>query len=138
MVACYPQLEERSLLGPEPPSEPEERLDLVTEMLGRQILEHEPELRATLRLALESPRDPLPLRRGRAAAWIEDALAPLRGTLPDGDLRRLVLAIRAAVGIEPLVWLTDVGGLTREEAVELMRASARTLLRGALAEAGLR
>jgi hypothetical protein len=46
-----------------------------------------------------------------------------------------VLAIRAACGIEALVWLTDIGGLSREEAVEVMRGSAQALLRSAMAEA---
>ena len=50
------------------------------------------------------------------------------------DMLRLVLAIRSAVGIEALVWLTDIAGLSREEAAELMRWSARALLRSALAE----
>jgi hypothetical protein len=46
------------------------------------------------------------------------------------------MAIRAAVGIESLVWLTDVAGLSRDEAAALMRSSARTLLRAAMADAG--
>jgi hypothetical protein len=45
-----------------------------------------------------------------------------------------VLAIRPASGIESLVWLTDVGGLSREEAAEVMRWSASALLRAALVE----
>jgi hypothetical protein len=49
-----------------------------------------------------------------------------------GELRRLVLGICATLGIEALVWLTDMGGLSREEAVEVMRSNARTLLRSAL------
>ena len=52
--------------------------------------------------------DALPLRTGRAIGWIEDALAPLRDELPAPELRRLVLAIRATLGIEPLVWLCDI------------------------------
>jgi hypothetical protein len=40
-----------------------------------------------------------------------------------------VLAIRATLGIEALVWLTDIAGLSREQAVEIMRSSARTLFR---------
>jgi hypothetical protein len=52
--------------------------------------------------------------------------------MPEGDLRRLVLGIGATLGIEALVWLTDMGGLTREEAVEVMSSNARTLLRSAL------
>ena len=71
----------------------------------------------------------------RAAAWIEEALAPLAGQMPEAEVHRLALAIRSAVGIESLVWLTDVAGVSRAEATELMRWSARALLRTALDEA---
>ena len=137
LLASYPELDATSLLGPDAPADPEARLDLVTASLGRQLVEHEPELRAMLRLSLELPASApaaTPLRQGRAIGWIEDALSPLRGQLRPAALRRLVLSIRAAIGIEPLVWLTDVGGLSRPAAVELMRASARTLLRAAQPE----
>jgi hypothetical protein len=103
----------------------------VLERFIGHVLDHEPELRAQLRLALDPhPADPeqLPFRRGRAIGWIEDALAPLHGRLSEAELRRLVLAIRATTGIEALVWLTDVAGLTRPDAAELMRSSARALL----------
>jgi hypothetical protein len=56
--------------------------------------------------------------------------------LTERDLRRLILAIRSAAGIEALVWLTDIAGLSRKEAVQLMRWSASALLRSALAESG--
>jgi AcrR family transcriptional regulator len=138
LIASYPELKASSLLGDSPPEDPAARLELVTENIARQVLEHEPELRAMLRLSLESPphaQDSLPLRQGRAIGWISDALSPLRGRIPEPELHRLVLAIRAALGIEALVWLTDIGGLSREEAADLMRSSARTLLRAALAEA---
>jgi AcrR family transcriptional regulator len=137
LVATYPELEERSLLEADAPEDPIARLDAVTKELARQILEHEPELRTHLRLSLETaPNQPdeLPLRQGRAIGWIEDALRPIRNHMPDRDLRRLVLAIRATIGIEPLVWLTDVGGVSREQAVDIMRSSARSLLRTALAD----
>ena len=135
LLATYPQLNAPSLLGADPPSEVAARLELVVKECTRQVLDHEPELRATLRVALEprGPRgNPLPLRQGRGIGWIEDALAPLRGRMPDVALRRLVLAIRAAIGVEALVWLTDIGKLSRDEAVATMRWSARALLRSAL------
>jgi hypothetical protein len=50
----------------------------------------------------------------------------------DAELRRLVLAIRSAVGIEAFVWLTDIAGLSRDEAVELQRWSASAMLQSAL------
>jgi AcrR family transcriptional regulator len=139
LAATYPEIEESSLLGSTPPEDPVERLEVVTERFTRLVLENEPELRTQLRLSLE-PRSSepaaLPLRQGRGIPWIEEALAPLRDRTSDKDLHRLALAIRATLGIEALVWLTDIGGLSREEAVEMMRASARTLLRAAIADMG--
>ena len=96
----------------------------------RIVLDTEDQQRTMLRLSLEhGPNDAadLPLRQGRAIRWIEDALAPLRHRIGDTEFRRLVLAVRGATGIEALVWLTDMGGLTRADAVELMRWSARAM-----------
>jgi AcrR family transcriptional regulator len=135
LAATYPEIEERSLLGPDPPEDPLARLEIMAESFTRQILEHEPELRAQLRLALEGEPaggESLPFRRGRRIRWIEEALSPLEGRMAEGELGRLVLGIGATLGIEALVWLTDMGGLSREEAVEVMRSNARTLLRSAL------
>jgi AcrR family transcriptional regulator len=137
LVASYPELDAASLLDAEAPADPAERLEIVTERIARQILEYEPELRAMLRLSLESPspsQGALPLRQGRAIGWIEDALAPLRERLSESELHRLALAIRTTLGIEALVWLTDIAGLSREQAADLMRSSARALLRFALAD----
>ena len=134
LTAVYPEIASRSLLDADAPDDPAARLELVLERFTSHVLEHEPALRAQLRLSLEpgsTGSDQLPFRKGRAIGWIEDALAPLRERIPAPELRRLVLAIRATTGIEALVWLTDVAGLPREEAAELMRSSARALLRDA-------
>jgi AcrR family transcriptional regulator len=139
LVATYPEIEMRSLLGPDPPEDPLARLEIVAEGLTRRITEYEPEYRAQLLLALEGELpggESLPLRVGRRIGWIEDALAPLDGRMPEPELRRLVYGIGATLGIEALVWLTDMGGLSREEAVEVMRSNARTLLRSALERLG--
>jgi AcrR family transcriptional regulator len=131
LTAVYPEIDEPSLLDADAPSDPGTRLELVLERFIGQVLEHEPELRVQLRLSLESgPTEPerLPFRKGRAIAWIEDALSPLRAHMSAAELRRLALAIRATTGIEALVWLTDVAGLARQDAAELMRSSARALL----------
>ena len=45
-----------------------------------------------------------------------------------------MLAVASAVGIDALVWLTDIAGLSRPQAVDVMRWSARSLLAAALAE----
>ena len=138
LVATFPEIATSSLLADPPPAEPLARLEAVVGSLIEQLVEHEPELRAQLRVSLEPHREKphLALRTGKAIGWIEEALAPLRGRMPEPDVRRLVLAVRCAVGIEALVWLTDVAGLSREHAAETMRWSARALLQSALAENG--
>ncbi|MBA3491032.1 MAG: TetR/AcrR family transcriptional regulator, partial [Rubrobacteraceae bacterium] len=135
LAATFPEIEMDSLLGTDPPEDPLARLEIVAESLTRRIVEHEPEYRTQLRLALEGEPaggESPPLRRGRRIEWVEDALAPLRGRMPEPELRRLIYSIGATIGIEAFVWLTDMGGLSREEAVEVMRSNARTLLRSAL------
>jgi len=137
LVAAHPETEARSLLPPDAPEDPATRLDLVIEAFTRLLVDTEPQLRTMLRLSLEvdaADRSQLLLRQGRVIGWIGEALAPLRPQLPEPELRRLVLAIRSAVGIEALVWLTDVAGLSRDEAVEVMRWSAGALFRSALAD----
>lgn len=135
LVATYPVIEAASLLGPEPPSGVIERLERAVHELTRIVIAYEPELRTMLRLSLEAKageRERLVLRRGRAIGWLEDALRPLRGRIPKPELRRLVYAVRCASGIEALVWLCDVAGMSREDAVDLMRWSARNLLEAVL------
>jgi hypothetical protein len=52
-----------------------------------RTVEWEPQLHTSLRVSLEPGADQALLRRGRATGWIEDALAPLRDTLPPGRLQ---------------------------------------------------
>jgi AcrR family transcriptional regulator len=139
LAATFPELEMDSLLGADPPEDPLARLEIVAESMTQRIIEHEPEYRAQLRLALEgepAESESLPLRRGRRIAWVEDALSPLEGRMPQPELRRLIYGIGATIGIEAFVWLTDMGGLSGEEAAEVMRSNARTLLRSALERLG--
>lgn len=136
LVAAHPEIQERSLLPADPPQDPAARLDLVLRELTRITVDWEPQLRTSLRLSLEPDAERPPLRQGRAIGWVEDALTPLRRSHPALDVRRLAVAIRSAAGIEALVWLTDVAGLDRAEATELMCWSGRAMLRAALAGDG--
>jgi AcrR family transcriptional regulator len=138
IVAMFPEVDRDSLLPDPAPEGPTERLEILSERFTRQLLEHEPELRAQLRLSLEeraSDKEELVFRKGRAITWISEALEPLRRTMSEEKVHRLVLAIRATMGIEALVWLTDVAGVSRAEAVGIMRLSARRLVTAAMAEA---
>lgn len=138
LLAAHPEVAAASMLPPDPPVDPAARLDAVIHNFTEMIKDTEAQQRAMLRLSLEPnvpERAELPLRQGRAIAWITEALEDLRGQLGDAGLQRLVLSIRATTGIEALVWLMDIGGLSSTEAVDLMRWSAQALLQRALTDA---
>ena len=120
---------------PNPPRDPAARLDAVVDAFTSMILDTEAQQRTTLRLSLEvssEERAQLPLRQGRAMGWIGEALDVLGEELSDPERHALAFAVRATIGVEALVWLVDVAGLTRTEAVQLMRWSAQALLQRAL------
>ena len=140
LVAAHPEIEASSLLPEAAPSDVAARLDAVVMAFLHLIVDTEAQQRTMLRLSLDPDpgnRSELPLRKGRAIGWIGEALSPLRGVMSERDLMRLIFAIRSAAGIEALVWLTDIAGLSRKDAVQLMRWSAGALLRSALADAGV-
>jgi AcrR family transcriptional regulator len=137
LLAAHPETAAGSMLPPDPPQDPAARLEAVVRNFTAMILDTEMQQRTMLRLSLEvdvAERGELPLRQGRAIAWIAEALHGLRGQLSDDQLHQLVLAIRATTGIEALVWLVDIGGLPRDQAVELMCWSAQALLQHALTQ----
>lgn len=136
LLAAHQDVDRPSLLPEAPPADLEARLAVVVEEFTRLTVDTEPQLRAALRLSLDpdpAHREKLLVSGARAILWIEEALAPLLHTRSARDLRGLAVAIRSAVGIEALVWLTDVAGLSRDDAVRVMRWSAGALLRAALA-----
>lgn len=138
IVAAYPQVERRSLLDASPPEEPVARLQIVAQNQSRRILENEAEMRTVLRLSLQGVRPPeLPMHRGLRIAWIEDALSPLRGRMPEEDLQRLIHGIGATLGIEAFVWLTDIAGVSREQAAAIIESNALALLRSAIADSAI-
>ena len=129
--AAHPETAVESLLPDDAPDDVAARLDIVVAAYTRTILDNESQQRTMLRLSLEADpeeRSQLPLRQGRVIKWLEEALAPLQPQLPRSEVRRLAIAIRSATGIEALSWLTDVAGLSREDAAALMRWSAHAML----------
>jgi AcrR family transcriptional regulator len=137
LIAAYPEIGERSFLPDDPPDDPHERLDLVLDKHLTLTVENEPALRTAFLLSLDPDTDrrELVLRGGRGIGWFEDALGPLRGRLSPKAISRLARAIRATAGIEAMIWLCDVGGLSRPEAVKLMKWSAHALVDAAIDDA---
>ncbi|HZQ85076.1 MAG TPA: TetR family transcriptional regulator [Acidimicrobiales bacterium] len=135
LAAAHPETAIESMLPEDAPEDVEARVALVVAQYTEMIAGTEAQQRTMLRLSLEADpveRSQLPLRQGRVIKWLEEALAPLEADMPEVERHRLALAIRSATGIEALVWLTDVAGLPRDEAIELMRWSAGAMLSAAL------
>jgi len=135
LVAAHPEIDLISMVPEDIGNDPEARLLAVVRAFIASVLENEPQQRTMLRLSLEESTEPgqLPLRQGRAIGWFEDALTPAVDQLTEAGVRRLAIAVRSAVGIESLVWLLDVAGVTRDEAADIMLSSARALVRDGLA-----
>jgi AcrR family transcriptional regulator len=135
LLAAHPEIAATTMLPADPPEDPASRLDAVVRNFSAMILDTEAQQRTMLRLSLEtdaSERGALPLRQGRAIAWIAEALDGIRADLTDEQFRQLVRSIRATIGIEAIVWLVDVAGLSRTDAVALTRWSAQALLQRAI------
>jgi AcrR family transcriptional regulator len=135
LLAAHPEIEATSMLPPDVGDDPETRLEAAVRAFLAMIVDTEPQQRTMLRLSLEpdaSSRQ-LPLRQGRAIGWFSEALEPLGAQLGADGVRRLAVAVRAVTGIESLVWLTDVAGLSTTEAVEQMVWSAVAVVRRAIA-----
>jgi AcrR family transcriptional regulator len=137
LIAAHPEVEAPSMLV-EGMGEDDvaARVEAVVRRFLAVVVDTEPQQRTMLRLSLSEgvDRAALPLRQGRAIGWISEALEPWRKELGEDGVRRLAVAVRAACGIEALVWLIDVAGLDRHEAVEQMVWSAVALIRRAEAE----
>ncbi len=136
LAAAHPEVDATSLLPPEAGDDPRARLLAAVTTFTRLVMDTEQQQRTMLRLSLEPDRhaQELPLRQGRAIGWFKDALAPLEPQLTEAGLHRLAVAIRSAVGIEALVWLIDIAGMTRDEAAEQVLWTAEAFLQRALTD----
>lgn len=115
----------------------EHRLDRVVHAMQQSAAENEHLLRSMIRLTVSTPPDPTRLKRGyRRIEWITQALAPAKKTLGKRRYERLVSALALCMGIEALIVLRDLRGLSEGDAEDVSRWAARTLLRESLAEAG--
>lgn len=76
----------------------------------------------------------IPVRSNRVE-WIRAALAPARKQLGGKRFERLVSAVSLCVGIESVMVLTNLRGLSQKEVTRVSRWAAETLVAGALQQA---
>jgi AcrR family transcriptional regulator len=125
-----------SVFAADAPVDPSARLHLVDEVFDRACREREVPLRLMLARIIErsalQPEVSGTLRQNRRVPLLEEALAPLRESLPPERRAMLVQALAMIIGTEGFLTLKDVVGLDAEQAGEVRRWAIDALLTAAL------
>src|SRR5215469_8144598 len=111
-------------------ADPVETAAAVTRQAGQFSLDHEERLRTALRLSLD-PQSGYE-RPGRRGRWIEEILAATGDRLDEPARARLSAALHLVLGIDPIIALTDIAGLDRAEALDVLEWVAATLVEAAI------
>ena len=122
---------------PDPDSDLPTRAGTVVRSMGEWAFDHTQELRTLLALSLEPDSEARGLsRRGklRRAQWIDGLLAGLPDSVEQDTRQRLAAALLPLFGADAIVWTTDVAGLDREAALDVLAWTASTLVRAVLGE----
>ena len=122
-------------------ADPGDRIAALIEESFPRISGNAATFRAALKLSLENqaganPEENRSFARGHRIELIERALAPLRKTCTDAQITRLSRALSMIYGIEGLIVLKDICGIEGDDATQVARWTARTLVKAAMAEAG--
>jgi AcrR family transcriptional regulator len=107
-----------------------ERVETVSRAISRMILADEALFRNQMRISQElwfEQDAETPVREGRRLAWIDQALAPAATRLPDTTLAALRNALAVVIGVEPVVSLRDVSGLSPQATEDCLAWTARTI-----------
>jgi AcrR family transcriptional regulator len=116
-------------------SDPAERIAYATEFLFRHVLAYQGAVRAMIAATITRP-ELAHARPGLRFGLIDHALAPLRDTLAVTDpdtFSQLRLDLAVVISAEALFTLTDLCGLTPEQAITSATRTARTLTTAAVA-----
>jgi AcrR family transcriptional regulator len=108
-----------------------ERIETASRAISRMILADEALYRNQMRISQElwfGREAGTPVREGRRLAWIDQALAPAATRLPAGTLAALRNALAAVIGVEPVVSLRDVCGLSPQATEDTLAWTARTIV----------
>jgi AcrR family transcriptional regulator len=108
--------------------------------LGRLAEEHDAELREMIRASLNGgaatgASDRPPARGGRRLDWIRTSLEPLREKISDNSFEQLTNCLAVCLGIDALMVLRDICGVSGEKAEELMVWMAMAIVEQGLNDA---
>lgn len=129
---------EKSALG-ESVDDVELRIETLVKQMQRLAVDNEALLRTMIHetVLTSSSRGAERQRGGRRLEWIHSALKPLDNQLERGNYNRLVCSLALCTGIEALLVLRDICGLSVSDATRMSQWMCRTLVRDTLAQAPL-
>ncbi|MBZ9934696.1 TetR/AcrR family transcriptional regulator [Mesorhizobium sp. BR1-1-16] len=113
---------------------PAERAEIIVGSIIGLVLANEALFRTFLSVSVGGGKRPAAPRGGRRLGWIRQALTPVATELPPAALDRIVHGLALLTGIETVVVLGDVCGLSAEAIENEARGLARIIVRGALVE----
>jgi AcrR family transcriptional regulator len=121
-------------------SDAAERVDALFGTSLPRIDEFEATFKAALKLSLDewaqqkagAPVSEPQFKRGHRIELLREALRPLEGQLPADEVERLAQALSLIFGVEALVVLKDMWGLTGSQAEGVARWAAAALVRAAI------
>jgi len=108
-----------------------ERVETVSRAISRMVLADEALFRNQMRISQElwfGRNGDTPVREGRRLAWIDQALAPAATHLPETTLAALRNALATVIGVEPVISLRDVCGLSPQATEDSLAWTARTIV----------
>jgi hypothetical protein len=71
-------------------------------------------------------------RPGHRREWIADALSPVRKNINPRTYPKLANALMLLLGIDPVVVMSDIAGVSRDEALDALEWCGRALVEAAL------
>lgn len=115
---------------------PERRIGAMVRTIAAWVYDHQLALREMLRASLAQDGAGHGYQRPTTRMeLIAHELEPMRALLSPGEYRRLSMALAVLIGIEPVVVLQDMAGLSREETVETLVWAATRLTESSLQRA---
>ena len=104
--------------------------------MGEWAFDHENELRTFMRLSLGPPgADKLDRRAStNRDTWIATLLEGLPAHVPQEARERLSIALTPLFGADAVVWSTDIAGVDRDTALDVMAWMAAALVRATVNE----
>ncbi len=107
-----------------------EAVGSLVRRVGIWSYENEQALRTILRLSLDPSTGVK--RPGHRTEWIAQALAAQKDKMDKRTYERLSIALTLLLGIDPVVVMTDIANVSREQGLDALEWTARTLVQGAL------